>query len=665
MISAYRGLTEFDAPRVLNFRRNAPGLVGEPAGVGDGVTDNAPGLLRVAEHHPADREVFFEKGVYRVASSVTIPNPVAFEKGARLDIPAGVTVTFAGGVKAGLHQVFEGAGKVVFAPGSIDYAYPQWWGAKGAGNAAYDDSPGIQAAINSGARVQVPGGTYTLHSQLRASAGDLDLTGVAGGKTRLRFASAVASNTHLILVESFTPDYLKNIKISDLSLDGYGDAYKWYGIQINRATSVRVENIESAYLQGTVGALGATFLTFKGIRATDQTESVSLQSSIIFKVEDVTAYGVDEIVDLWNCEIGTISQVVGKQRASQILLEAEAFDFSASRKITITGAVVDGFGRGINFKQENTTPLPAVGNVSVTGCTFTGFKVAGIYVVAGGPGQDAPSERLRISDSIFHSAEAGSIGFWMNGLAGGLSFKDTRVADCTFDAVESAVKIGYYPDVRFTNCTLRSLNNDAVSITNAPNFKIAGGEVYATNNTANTYAIRAVASHGVKIQAVDVTSENSTAIYLDDCARPSVVGCEEIYARLRGIYALFTTAVSYSATNRTLGFKFNRNTFRRWGVATANTAAVHVKLAATITAGGVLRQFSVSNNEFTLDPDVALNTQAAMYFECANGSLDYGKLVGNQAVPCYYYIFPNETDAFVPATANVPTSGKVHKQNYS
>lgn len=116
-----------------------------------------------------------------VNASVTVPadTHIEFSQGSVLAIATGVTVTWQGGLRAPLAQIFSltGTGKVVFsgARPSTGAVYPQWFGAKGDGTT--DDAAAIQAAlyaagpgngvyVNNPGVVLLPAGVYIIGTTL-------------------------------------------------------------------------------------------------------------------------------------------------------------------------------------------------------------------------------------------------------------------------------------------------------------------------------------------------------------------------------------------------------------------------------------------------------------------------------------------------------------------
>jgi len=127
-----------------------------------------------------------------ISKNITIPNNINlhFEKGGRLTIPAGVTVTINGGVDAGLFQIFKytetGTGKVTFGQGAVKELYPQWWGAKGDGKT--DDTKAIQATIDAACALHgtvfIPAGVYRAY--LRVEASGVSIIGAGSAVTTIK-----------------------------------------------------------------------------------------------------------------------------------------------------------------------------------------------------------------------------------------------------------------------------------------------------------------------------------------------------------------------------------------------------------------------------------------------------------------------------------------------
>lgn len=101
-----------------------------------------------------------------VSSDVAIDSDVTVEdralriaNGGKLTVASTKTLTINAPFQAGLYQVFDGDGSVVFGSGSVSEVYPEWW-YDGLG----DWTAAIQAAFDCGSgSVCIKGGTYTVN----------------------------------------------------------------------------------------------------------------------------------------------------------------------------------------------------------------------------------------------------------------------------------------------------------------------------------------------------------------------------------------------------------------------------------------------------------------------------------------------------------------------
>ena len=128
-----------------------------------------------------------------VADNETVPSNITlrFLHGGKLNINLGRTVTVNGQIEAGLYRIFIGGGTVSFGEDFNNYytnsgngpitVYPQWWGAKGDGDA--NDTEALQSAFNSigdGQKIVIPPGTYHFNDTLQFDAdyGILECEGI-------------------------------------------------------------------------------------------------------------------------------------------------------------------------------------------------------------------------------------------------------------------------------------------------------------------------------------------------------------------------------------------------------------------------------------------------------------------------------------------------------
>jgi hypothetical protein len=135
-----------------------------------------------------------------ITSNTTIPVNVHLLvlRGGKFNISDGATLTINGPFEAGLYQVFSwtGSGQVVFGDGALEWALPEWWGAKG--DNSTDCSAAIQAAFKAWWQVRLGKGTYLWNSTsplyLNSTAnGQYQLAGAGVEVTYLKFPNIGAS----------------------------------------------------------------------------------------------------------------------------------------------------------------------------------------------------------------------------------------------------------------------------------------------------------------------------------------------------------------------------------------------------------------------------------------------------------------------------------------
>lgn len=130
-----------------------------------------------------------------LTGNATVPSNVGLDivQGGSINLN-GFTLTINGPFRAGLRQVFTGAGSVVFASGILKGVIPQWWGA--VGDASTDDKSAFDAAAAaayaSGCALIIPKKVYYLSSwNLNALSSGLLIQGT-GEQTQLKFGTGLS-----------------------------------------------------------------------------------------------------------------------------------------------------------------------------------------------------------------------------------------------------------------------------------------------------------------------------------------------------------------------------------------------------------------------------------------------------------------------------------------
>ncbi|MBU2685721.1 MAG: hypothetical protein KKF27_20960 [Gammaproteobacteria bacterium] len=219
------------------------------------------------------------QGTLLVDFTDTVPSNIHIDVDTQrgmLSISPGVVLTINSNILAGTYQWFTGTGDVIFGPGSVNIAYPNWWGfvegtvagttpAQKASN-----SVALQSAIDSLAPIiKIPNGQYCYDTGLVIN-------------RNIRFDGAGSIGTY-----QFDTD----IQASDTQLLYTGNGI---GISIgNRVfpTSVYNVHLSNFLLQGTVSAIGGIKI---GTEAFDIVTWSSLKNiTIAFFTNAAHGYGLN------------------------------------------------------------------------------------------------------------------------------------------------------------------------------------------------------------------------------------------------------------------------------------------------------------------------------------------------------------------------------------
>ena len=139
--------------------------------LGDGTTNDSAAFTAAIAAAAGNRVIVPEAVTnYKLSTNVVVPLGVTivFQEGGLLSIDSGRTLTITGKIDAGLGQIFSGSGTAVFAKGSCDQVYPEWWGA--VGDNSTDCTAAFDSAMIAGKTVgvvKISTGTYIISSPLR------------------------------------------------------------------------------------------------------------------------------------------------------------------------------------------------------------------------------------------------------------------------------------------------------------------------------------------------------------------------------------------------------------------------------------------------------------------------------------------------------------------
>ena len=190
-----------------------------------------------------------------IVSDVFIPQNVQLEfiDEGRLTVASRAKIVIRGALVAGLRQIFDGSGSVVFAGATLREVYPQWFGARGNGIA--DDTPTLKKAFDSlssaGGTVYLPAGTYILgtitpganylENILVPLRSNVSMRG-AGNTTVLKLkdhildrADDATGNAHM-----FGGDNIANVTIRDMKFDMNGKNNLTPAGKVRNAMAIRI-----------------------------------------------------------------------------------------------------------------------------------------------------------------------------------------------------------------------------------------------------------------------------------------------------------------------------------------------------------------------------------------------------------------------------------------
>lgn len=151
--------------------------------------------------------VLIPAGDYLIGSSISLSSAYSFVDGATLVIPNGVTVTFNGGISAGVHQIFNcsGTGAVAFNAAKTAEGYPEWWGAlANTSSAAAANRIAINASIAALPRTKLQPADYWIDDYIHLAISHRELIGQG-----YPYDGATADVASRIVVNNGTTDAIR------------------------------------------------------------------------------------------------------------------------------------------------------------------------------------------------------------------------------------------------------------------------------------------------------------------------------------------------------------------------------------------------------------------------------------------------------------------------
>jgi hypothetical protein len=366
---------------------------------GDGLADDRAEIVAAASAAGAGRGIYVPSGTYRVASNLTLTCATTFAPGARLSIPAGVTVTLNGAMIAGLTQLFTGAGRVKFGEGRVAEIYPQWWGAVDDQGSSTDSTNAIQSALNAlgiwGGRIVLPQGRYIVTSTITVPGDVTDgrTIEIVGNGEAVLHNRAAPNNPTLRAVGPNSQSSHRRIAIRNLVFTGES-RFPNHGIHWRFVIESSIENCVFCCHGSGIRIDGGVFgLVFRNVHIWPEAGR---------KHRSPTAH----------------------TGSSGILFDTPVQIGNYAHTITIDDLVVAGGGRGIEVKPGYVATGWELGRLLLEGLTggngwgldlanLVGFRVGPVYTEvntpAGPPGGDANDLMMRF-DGCHRGIVHGGIG---------------------------------------------------------------------------------------------------------------------------------------------------------------------------------------------------------------------------------------------------------------
>ncbi len=271
-------------------------------------------------------------------------------------------------LNAGLYQIFScaGTGKVVFGPGAVQAALPEWWGAKGDG--ATDSTVASQSALTSQAGViQFSAGEYVIDAEI--SIFPVSNTNIIINRGATLSAKGTASDSHQTI-------YCRNA-VSNILING-GGAIK--GVR-NNATKPE-EGADDGHGHG-IKIANASNIVIRDITIYDcWGDGIYIGTNNVGEINDNL---IIANVKINSCRRNGVAIAHG----SNILIDG-SYLYSMGRTVSASG-----YGTGVDIEPN---PDQAVSRVTITGNQIYNCYQSCISAAAYSGGA-SPVEAIKINNN--------------------------------------------------------------------------------------------------------------------------------------------------------------------------------------------------------------------------------------------------------------------------
>lgn len=397
---------------------------------GDGTKDDTTAILAANAALTSGGILYFPPGVYRLSADFTFEENVTllFANGAMLKLDPNITVTIKGPVDAGLYQIFSGSGTISLG-NRIDFAYPQWWGAKADGE--NDDSEAIGRTIReSGGRIRFPKGNYLLMKVV-------DVSGLRG----LTLSGDPGSCLLIPKVDSL-PDYYRlvirnssNIVIQGLEFAGdlpteWVDSHAALAI-LDGSEKIWIERCYfhdfggSAWLIATVrndtapsqATTNAVYMTHNLVENVKQTSTTTggLHSAIC---SDNIFRGIKVSIKFASRAPGSSKLLISNNLFVDSVVEQNALEVQSYVDLLVTGNLFENIGRKISdsiidaiyYKpnQKTSASIANIGRINITNNTIHAVYGNGMRIIGGNTAEE-PLKHVTITGNIVNDVELAGV----------------------------------------------------------------------------------------------------------------------------------------------------------------------------------------------------------------------------------------------------------------